>query len=69
MINMEALSAGISIKTRINSFFVQCVRVWHLLKKPTKDEFIGISKVSAIGILLIGVMGFIVSDIIKWIVG
>jgi len=57
------------VSTRIKSFYIQCTRVWHLLKKPTKTEFTGISKVSAIGMLIIGAIGFVVSDIIKWISG
>ena len=36
------------------------MRVWTLLKKPSKKEFITISKVSAIGLGLVGLMGFIV---------
>ena len=51
----------------IKSFAQQCVRVWHLLKKPSKKEFTTIAKVSAIGLLLIGVMGFIISVIMKFI--
>jgi protein translocase SEC61 complex gamma subunit len=36
-------------------------RVWHLLKKPSSLEFKTISKVSAIGLLIIGLVGFMVS--------
>jgi len=53
------------IKEKITSFYLQCVRVWHLLKKPTNEEFKAIAKVSALGILAIGAVGFIVADIIK----
>lgn len=45
----------------IKSFAKQCKRVWQLLKKPDKTEFTTISKVSAIGLALIGVIGFIIS--------
>jgi len=54
----------ISIGTRLKSFTVQCGRVWHLLKKPTMDEFKAISKISALGILVMGLIGFIISDIL-----
>lgn len=64
---MEGTIEKPGIKTKMKSFFIQCNRVWHLLKKPTKEEFISISKISAIGILLIGVIGFVISDLIKWI--
>jgi protein transport protein SEC61 subunit gamma-like protein len=46
---------------KIKSFFSQCVRVWHLLKKPSTKEWMTIAKVSAIGLGLIGVIGFIIA--------
>ena len=54
-----------NIKGRLSSFYLQCVRVWHLLKKPSSEEFKAVAKVSALGILAIGAVGFIVADIIK----
>jgi protein transport protein SEC61 subunit gamma and related proteins len=47
--------------TSLSSFFAKCKRVWMVLKKPTKDEFTKVAKVSAVGILIIGVMGFVIS--------
>lgn len=47
------------------SFFFKSRRVWHVLKKPTKDEFKQITKISAFGILIIGVIGFFISIILK----
>jgi len=47
------------------SFFLKCKRVWHVLKKPTKKEFETIAKVSALGILALGVLGFLISIIMK----
>jgi len=35
------------------------------MKKPTKEEFQMISKVSAIGILIIGFLGFLLSLFMK----
>ncbi|MDO8622975.1 MAG: protein translocase SEC61 complex subunit gamma [archaeon] len=49
------------IKVSAKSFYEKCVRVWHIMKKPTKQEFQNVSKVSAIGILIIGLMGFLIS--------
>jgi len=46
---------------KIKSFCSQCVRVWHLLKKPDTKEWMTIAKVSAIGLGLIGVIGFIIA--------
>jgi protein transport protein SEC61 subunit gamma and related proteins len=52
-------------KEKINSFYLQCLRVWHLLRKPTNDEFKSVAKISALGILAMGAVGFIIADIIK----
>lgn len=51
--------------TKFKSFLVQCLRVWHVLRKPTMAEFKTISKVAALGILAIGAVGFLIADIIK----
>jgi len=45
----------------LKSFMKQCMRVWRLLKKPDKKEFTTISKVSAIGLGLVGAIGFVVA--------
>ena len=54
----------ISIVTRLKSFFSQSVRVWHLLKKPDREEFQTIAKVSAIGLGIIGALGFLISTVL-----
>lgn len=59
----------ISLGSRLKSFVIQSKRVWQVLKKPTGAEFKTVSKVSAIGILIIGVLGFAISDGIKLFVG
>ena len=50
---------------KLTSFFIQSKRVWHILKKPTFDEFKAIAKVAAIGMLILGAGGFIIGDIMK----
>ena len=45
------------------SFLMQCKRVWYILRKPTRKEFETVAKVSALGILVIGLIGFIMSVI------
>lgn len=50
---------------KLKSFVLQSKRVWHVLKKPTMDEFKTVAKVSALGILIIGALGFLISDVIK----
>jgi len=47
---------------------VQSKRVWHVLRKPSAQEFKSIAKISALGILAIGALGFIISDLIKMII-
>jgi len=47
------------------SFFIKCKRVWHTLKKPTMTELLTVTKISAIGILIIGVIGFAISIIVN----
>jgi len=49
---------------KVNSFVIKCKRVWHILRKPTKEEFKVIAKVSAISIIILGVVGFIISIIV-----
>lgn len=50
----------------LKSFYKQCLRVWHLLKKPSKTEFTTIAKVSAIGLGLVGLIGFIIALIMNF---
>ena len=45
---------------RIREFIGESKRVLKVTKKPTRDEFRTIVKVSGIGILLIGLLGFLV---------
>lgn len=51
----------------IKSFFIQSKRVWHLLRKPSSDEFKAVAKIAAIGILIIGAIGFFIGDLMKFI--
>ncbi len=50
---------------KIKSFIIQSKRVWHLLRKPTGEEFKTVAKVSAIGLLIIGAIGFLIGDGIR----
>ena len=50
---------------KIRSFSAKCIRVWHILKKPTSKEFRLVVKVSALGILTIGLIGFLISVILN----
>jgi len=48
---------------RLKSFSAQSARVWRILKKPTNMEFKLVAKISALGILAIGVLGFLIAVI------
>jgi protein transport protein SEC61 subunit gamma-like protein len=50
---------------KVKSFLLKCKRVWHIMKKPSKKEFNTTAKVSGIGIAILGILGFLVSLIMK----
>lgn len=45
---------------RLKTFWLECKRVLRVTKKPDKQEFATIVKVSAIGMAVIGVIGFLI---------
>lgn len=47
------------------SFLLKCRRVWQVLKKPTKKEFELTAKISAIGIGILGLLGFLIALIMN----
>ena len=55
----------VKILTSIKSFVIKCRRVWQVLKKPSRKEVETIAKVSAIGIAIIGFLGFFISIMMK----
>ena len=59
MIKMDFNSIWLKFKRFIN----ECVRVLRITKKPDKTEFTTIVKVSGLGILIIGLLGFIIQMI------
>lgn len=46
---------------RLTTFIHQCIRVFMVTKKPSKEEFTIIVKVSSIGIAVIGILGFLIT--------
>ena len=52
---------------KIKSFTAQSKRVWHLLRKPSADEFKKVSTVAAIGLGAIGLIGFLIALIMAFI--
>ncbi|EHP84390.1 protein translocase SEC61 complex subunit gamma [Methanotorris formicicus] len=53
----------------IKNFLLQCKRVLMITRKPTKEEFINISKVTGLGICILGIIGFIIHVPIVYIKG
>ena len=52
------------LMTKTKSFFLKCRRVWYVLKKPSKKEFEQVTKISAVGIAILGLIGFLISIIV-----
>jgi len=50
---------------KLKAFIAKSKRVWLILKKPTRKEYEMIAKVSAIGIAALGVVGFLISMLMK----
>jgi protein transport protein SEC61 subunit gamma-like protein len=46
---------------KTKSFLLKCKRVWQVLKKPTRKEFELTAKISAIGIAVLGLLGFLIA--------
>ena len=57
---MEQIEEKRHIGTKLKSFFIQSRRVLKITQKPSKEEFQVIVKVSGLGILLIGLVGFLI---------
>jgi len=45
---------------KFKEFIKECKRVWIITKKPTKEEYDVIVKISGLGILAIGLLGFLI---------
>ena len=46
---------------KFKSFVTQCRRVLRATKKPDKQEFLTIVKISGLGIIILGAIGFVIS--------
>jgi len=49
----------------LKAFGRKCLRVWRVLKKPQRQEYLLVAKVSVIGILAIGLIGFLISLVVR----
>ncbi len=53
---------------KVKEFIKECKRVLKVTRKPTKEEFKTIVKVSGLGMVLIGSIGFLL-HVIKYYLG
>ena len=53
----------------LKAFIQQCRRVLIITRKPTRDEFINVSKITGLGICLLGAIGFAIHVPIMYIKG
>jgi len=58
--NQPIIEEKPSILKKFKRFIIQSKRVFKVTKKPSKEEFKIISKVTGIGILIIGLLGFVI---------
>lgn len=56
----QPLTGWRAYKIIFTSFLIECKRVLAVTKKPTGEEFKTVVKVSGAGLLLIGLIGFLV---------
>jgi protein transport protein SEC61 subunit gamma-like protein len=57
---------GISMnlnKKSLVDFIKLCQRVLHVSRKPGREEFQNVAKITGIGVIIIGAIGFIISII------
>ncbi len=59
MVDVDA--SNVSINFIPNDFAKQCKRVLKVAKKPDRKEFFDFSKVTALGIVIIGIIGFVIT--------
>ena len=52
---------------KIKRFINEAIRVLRVTKKPNKDEYLTIVKVTGLGMLIIGAIGFIIFIISRFI--
>ncbi|MEM2174752.1 MAG: protein translocase SEC61 complex subunit gamma [Candidatus Micrarchaeia archaeon] len=56
-----------SLKRKINEFFSNAVYVLRVCKKPEEEEIYEYTKVVLVGIVLLGVLGFLIFLIFNWV--
>jgi len=59
----------LSLIKKLRRFFFESIRVLKVTKKPSKEEFKTIVKASAIGLSIIGLLGFAINMFRQLLVG
>lgn len=54
-----------SVQESLNRFFKECKRALKVAKKPNREEYLNFSKVTLIGIAIIGGIGFVIALIFQ----
>ncbi|WP_409199944.1 protein translocase SEC61 complex subunit gamma [Methanobrevibacter sp. DSM 116169] len=49
-----------NIKEELDKLIKDCKRVLRISKKPDKEEYVAFAKVTAIGMVIIGAIGFVI---------
>jgi len=47
-------------KEGISNFLKQCRRVLYVSKRPDREEYVNVAKITGIGIIIIGSIGFLI---------
>jgi len=53
----------------LKSFLEQCKRVLMVLRKPTREEYLNVAKVTGLGICFLGILGYIIHVPIVYLKG
>ncbi|MEK6979730.1 MAG: protein translocase SEC61 complex subunit gamma [Candidatus Micrarchaeota archaeon] len=53
----------------LGDLFRRCIRIFYISRKPTGEEFNKVAKVTALGMVLIGLIGIIISFLFGMIGG
>ncbi|MCK4670348.1 MAG: protein translocase SEC61 complex subunit gamma, partial [Nanoarchaeota archaeon] len=56
----ETLNTVKNMSVRLKSFYLECRRVLKVTQKPSKNEALTVIKISALGMLIIGMIGFVI---------
>ena len=49
----------------IGTLINRCIRILHISRKPTNEEFMEVAKVTGLGMVAIGVAGLVISLILQ----